>query len=264
MKQFVFLIISLSITFCAFSQTKMFINKTNGTSDSLLLSDIKNITFKTYTGKEFEVDANTIAMWHFNEFSGDTAYDVSGNNYNFILSKGAKLSSSGKFGGCLNFDSTLGAIAYTRANILDTLNTFTIEMWINNRTGGLLINKDILGTLSIDWYTYLSDSGRVQYWLNGNASNYSPLSSELLQPNVWTYVAVVRDKSNNKIQCYINGALSSEISIILNNVSAIVPLAIGQWSDPSDLPSWPNYSIDEIRISKIAKSAQDIYTAYMR
>jgi hypothetical protein len=39
---------SIILTYSSFAQTKMFINKTSGT-DSLLLSDIQSITFKTYS-----------------------------------------------------------------------------------------------------------------------------------------------------------------------------------------------------------------------
>jgi len=41
----IFLFLGLSLS--AFSQTKMFINKNNGTIDSLLLSDVKSISFKS-------------------------------------------------------------------------------------------------------------------------------------------------------------------------------------------------------------------------
>ncbi len=49
MKLIVWTFFVLSITYSSFSQTKMIINKTDGTADSLLLSDIKNITFKQVT-----------------------------------------------------------------------------------------------------------------------------------------------------------------------------------------------------------------------
>ena len=45
MKHFFLFLILLSFSFPTYSQTKMIINKSNGTTDSLLLSDIKSITF---------------------------------------------------------------------------------------------------------------------------------------------------------------------------------------------------------------------------
>ena len=38
------------------------------------------------SGKKLEVDANTIALYHFDEGSGGTAYDESGNNYDLTIS----------------------------------------------------------------------------------------------------------------------------------------------------------------------------------
>jgi hypothetical protein len=48
MKRIITILIVLSFSSIAFSQTKMFINKTSGT-DSLWLSDVKSITFKIYS-----------------------------------------------------------------------------------------------------------------------------------------------------------------------------------------------------------------------
>jgi hypothetical protein len=48
MKQFFLLFLSISVSYSTFAQTKMYINKTSGT-DSVWLSDIKSINFKTYS-----------------------------------------------------------------------------------------------------------------------------------------------------------------------------------------------------------------------
>ena len=47
MKRTWVVLLILALSFSAFSQTKMFINKNNGTTDSLLLSDVKSISFKS-------------------------------------------------------------------------------------------------------------------------------------------------------------------------------------------------------------------------
>ncbi len=61
--------------------------------------------------KEFEeglqVDEYTVALYKFNELSGDTAYDSSGNNNDGII-EGADWSMEGKFDGALKFDGDNG------------------------------------------------------------------------------------------------------------------------------------------------------------
>jgi formylglycine-generating enzyme len=47
MKRTLIFLLFLGMSFSAYSQTKMFINKNNGTTDSLFLSDVKSISFKS-------------------------------------------------------------------------------------------------------------------------------------------------------------------------------------------------------------------------
>jgi len=60
MKRMLFLLVVFSISISAFAQTKMFINKSTGT-DSVWLSDVKSISFKTYisTGTSGTVSFNS-------------------------------------------------------------------------------------------------------------------------------------------------------------------------------------------------------------
>ena len=47
MKRILLFLLLLGMSFSALSQTKMFINKSDGTIDSMLLSDVKSISIKS-------------------------------------------------------------------------------------------------------------------------------------------------------------------------------------------------------------------------
>ena len=96
--------------------------------------------------KELQADINTVGLWHFNEGSGSTAYDASGNGNNGTLTNGPVWngpvdSKTGLGKSSIKFDGVDDVI-----NISDTTTLknqdFTIEAWIkpNSVTG----NHDIV------------------------------------------------------------------------------------------------------------------------
>jgi formylglycine-generating enzyme required for sulfatase activity len=54
MKRTLIILLFCGMSFSVLSQTKMFINKINGTTDSLLLSDVKSISFKSGSSPTFQ------------------------------------------------------------------------------------------------------------------------------------------------------------------------------------------------------------------
>lgn len=75
----------------------------------------------------FQADANTIALWHFDETSGDTAFDASGNEYHAIVSN--KMWGAGKFDGGLLFSGEKVVLANSER--IDLGGNFTIDLWLN-------------------------------------------------------------------------------------------------------------------------------------
>ncbi|MGA9365497.1 MAG: VCBS repeat-containing protein [Bacteroidota bacterium] len=88
MKRIIFILLAFAFLHSAFSQTKMIINKTGGTADSLLLSEIKSITFGTVSGREITSiqltgsqatakDASGNALWTYTAPSTILCYELS-------------------------------------------------------------------------------------------------------------------------------------------------------------------------------------------
>jgi hypothetical protein len=77
---------------------------------------------------ELEADANTVALWHFNEGSGDTVYDVSGNGNHGVINGASWV--NGINGKALSFN---GSSDYITTNLKihpDSFPTLTMEAWV--------------------------------------------------------------------------------------------------------------------------------------
>ena len=76
MKHLIIVLFFFAFTLSAFSQTQMLINLNNGTTDSISISSIKNITFKI---SSLPIPTNGLVAWY--PFNGN-ANDSSGNGNN--------------------------------------------------------------------------------------------------------------------------------------------------------------------------------------
>ena len=85
----------------------------------------------------FNVTTILVAAFGFNENTGTTANDNSGNNNNGTLTNGPTWSASGRYGAAILFDGTNDFVNIDDANSLDLTNGMTIEAWVNasNLTG---------------------------------------------------------------------------------------------------------------------------------
>ncbi len=88
--------------------------------------------------------------------------------------------------------------------------SLSIELWINPNTigGGGLIDKSIDNS-SIDYRLSLLPDGRISFVTrNGLDSVVGPV----INANVWTHIAAVKDLAANQLRLYINGALVASSS----------------------------------------------------
>jgi len=93
-----------------------------------LISSISPDVFLSLTFGNFSSDKNTIALWHFDEGSGNIVKDTSGNNYHGTI-KGAKWT-TGYLRKALDFDGVNNYIAIQSGRSI-LANVITVEAWIN-------------------------------------------------------------------------------------------------------------------------------------
>ena len=224
----------------------------------------------------FIIDANTAALWRFNDISGNTATDETGINNGTAI--GATII-DGKFGKARYFNGQTDYITVPDNPSLRNFSQLTLEAWVypsgfdlgcwdNNES---IIQKgkgDEINAYSLklwrnsDSWCASANSFREIYF-NGNFQGIS-VSTRLFNPNQWYYVVFIYDDSYAKL--YVNGVLEAISSYSPNFITTTIDsLYINRhtWGGGySSSQGRMQGLIDEIRISNIARSAEEIALNY--
>jgi hypothetical protein len=205
----------------------------------------------------FEPDANTVGLWHFNEGSGDIAYDTSGNNLDGTLENGVTWDPDGMFGNCLMFNADYERVRVADTSILDIPTDLTIEAWINldsTHNESVIINKWNTNHQG-QYYIGISTTHKLYCLFSNYTSSFQIHYDSVLEFNEWMLVSAVF--SNGKAGLFINNEQVASSEVPFDSLTTIEypndDLFIGDvWTD-----QWYPYSfdgkIDEVRISNIAR-----------
>ena len=199
----------------------------------------------TPTPVPYWCDSSSVALWDFDEGSGNTAHDscnvhpgtLSG-TYNWINGRHEDAVQFGDIG-------YQGKMAVSSSSRMDNMNNFTVEFWINRNcasTNDQIMGKSAPGAES--WIVRMSDR-RIEaevYWGSGSTR---VASNTQLGCDTWYHVAVSYDGSHVRI--YINGALDKSAP----NSNGVRHTSSGFWVADSGLVA----GIDELRISDVARTS---------
>lgn len=196
-----------------------------------------------------------VAAYGFNEGSGTTVGDASGNNNTGTIS-GATWSTSGKFGKSLSFAA--GANAYVRVADTASLHLttgMTLEAWVNSSASSgswrTVIFKERPGGMTYSLYAN-NGSNRPDGQIYTTAERESVGTTQLAL-NTWVHLATTYDGSALKL--YVNGTQVSSVAVSGPIVSSTGLLKIGGnaiWGE------WFTGLIDEVRVYNRALSATEI------
>ena len=207
------------------------------------------------TVSNWAVPAGLVAAYAFDDGSGSSATDASGNNRTGTLSGGATWTSSGRFGGAINFNGSSGLVTIADHSLFDFTSQITIEAWVRP-------------TVRSNWDTIVmkpSGSSARAYALysgnsNGNVAGTLRLGSTertvtgaLLTLNTWTHVAMTYNGSI--IRLYVNGTQVATRSASGSITTSGNALTIG---GSSTFARWFAGTIDEVRFYNRALSQSEI------
>ncbi len=239
------------------------------------LSPDQTTTISLYYGNQnqeenlssnFTWNKNYAGVWHFHESLADAT-----NNGNNAIDRGAA-SVKGLRGNALKFNgvkNVSGSLVHIADNgSLDLQEEGTVEAWININSfqdwAGLIYKGDKVD-FSDDAYFIQFLGGperkRLSFGIADSRGNYSYERSAIdLAANEWYHIAFTWDQE--KMVLYVNGY---EYGSRVN--SAVARNTEGGLNIGSQLSNAPTNSpfdgiIDEVRISKIARSQQWIKTSY--
>jgi hypothetical protein len=191
-----------------------------------------------------------LAYWTFDEGSGTTAADTSGNQRTAALLNGL-MWTTGKMGQALSFD---GANDYAQFSGIPLTGDFTMSAWIYsaNATGFMTVigNKQNNAILTFDdWSPF--PPGNIRLGANGGswaAWPSRPVTSE------WHLLTVVYRKANTQAELFLDGVSKGTRTFSANWSSSYMPQYIGR-SYASDFFKG---KLDDVRIYGRALTAQEI------
>jgi len=206
-------------------------------------------TTQSQSSSSGDITNGLVGYWKFDEVSGATASDSSGNNNTGTLANGPSWT-KGKFGNALNFDG-MNDYVDTGSDLFGTGN-ITVSAWINyagaNPNGVIFGNRSTILNIQT---TY----NRIGFTSN-NGITWLLASPVPLDPNKWGHIAVTR-LSDGTATIYANGqAVGSGSSG--TPVAGLTNAFIGYSQYQGNL----NGLIDETRVYNRALSSSEISQLY--
>jgi len=213
----------------------------------------------------YQADANTVGLWHLDEVTGSGAYikDSSGLNNNGTPT-GTTLS-AGVFGNGRTFGSTSDIVSIADNDSLSFTTTMTAEGWFKtsdaSATTQFIVNKQLGGTYWPEYILYVSAGSVMGYINSANSSTNAKTvtsPSALYADGNWHHAAMTYDGSSLKL--YVDGVhvATTVASITLWNSTS----AVGIGRDPGTNTSRFIGSLDEVRLSNVTRTADQIRQTY--
>jgi len=203
------------------------------------------------------INPETIAaIWLFDEGSGDTAKDSSGNNNNGTILGPEWV--GGKIGTALEFDGTDDYVDCGNDLSLDLIDQITFVVWTKHPAGteGYIIIKntpnddtrqygflDYISNNSISFFCHIDTGSREELQWDG----------EMIDDNTWHHVAIT--VNNPEVELFIDGASKGIKTLGGNLVNTDASVWIGK-RKPGNFP----YTglLDELAIFNVVLSKDDI------
>ncbi|MHC4240966.1 MAG: LamG domain-containing protein, partial [Planctomycetota bacterium] len=171
------------------------------------------------------VSANLVAHWKFDDGSGATAQDSSGNGYDGTL-LGEPTWVAGNIGGALEFDGTNDYVELPIGSLISSLTNSTFAIWVDfsNEGGawqrildfgtGMTVNMFLTPRIGTD------GSMRFAITINGGGDEDQTTAPATL-PSGWHYVALTINADENVHSLYLDGELVAQNTTTRHNPSTL-------------------------------------------
>jgi len=198
------------------------------------------------------VSSGLVAAFGFNEASGNTTTDVSGNANTGTLGSGVTWTTAGKYGGALAFNGTSGRVTVADATSLHLAGGATLEAWVKPSTVTAAW-RDVVYKPNDNYY--LEATSKTGSRPAGGGTFGTTYGTAALAANAWTHLAVTYDRAT--VRLYVNGSQVSSLAATAAIASSTSPLQIG---GDGTYGQYFQGTIDEVRVYNRALSAAEIQT----
>jgi len=208
------------------------------------------------------VSSGLLAAYSFNQGSGTTAADSSGNGITGTLS-GATWAAAGEYGGALSFNGTSNYVDLGNPTALQNTGSMTWAAWVN-ATGNPPDDGQIVAKSNdaSGWQFKTSpDTGLETFGVkvSGSTSSAQRYSKTVRALNTWYHVAAVYNAATATLDIYVNGVLDNGVlrgAIPSSQAPTTLNVNIGRRSGGYYFKGL----IDEVRIYNRALSQAEIQT----
>ena len=197
------------------------------------------------------ITAGLVAAYGFNEGTGTTVADVSGNNNNGTIS-GATRTTAGKFGSALVFNGTNGLVSIPNSASLQLTTAMTLEAWVNPS----VVNsawRDVIYKGNDNYYLEAMSPNGGRPGAGGTFSGTEVFGTAILATNTWTHLTTTYDGAT--LRLYVNGVEISSLARTGAIATSTNPLQIGGDSIYGQLFQG---MIDEVRVYNRALTQTEI------
>src|SRR6266853_1279183 len=194
-----------------------------------------------------------VAAYAFNEGSGTTVADMSGNNNNGTISA-ATWTTAGRFGNALVFNGTSARVTVPDAASLQLTTGMTLEAWVFPTATPT--NWRAIVDKNVDGYYLMASTDKGDgpsaggTWVGGNQNTYGP---SVVEVNTWTHLAATFD--GETVRLFVNGAEVASQAQTTPLATTTGTLQIGGDSYPNEFFAG---RIDEVRIYNRALTEAEI------
>ncbi|MGB2824545.1 MAG: LamG-like jellyroll fold domain-containing protein, partial [Phycisphaerae bacterium] len=206
------------------------------------------------------IDPSLLGWWTFDEGSGGTAEDFSGNQHHMTLN-GATWTASGRIGGALRFDGNDTAVDDDGRSYIDGLTSFTVAMWIKadnaNTENGIFTvgqpgSSNCLSLRHATWGVGGYEPRPFKAFLSTTGGNTSIEGRANSQTTEWQHVALTWDANEPdgaSMLLYVDGVeqlLSWDYGLVAGSVDQATQMLIGMGQRGTNY-GWVGL-VDDVRI----------------
>ena len=240
------------------SQNAAITASANGSSSAVALNLIP-FSSRTISG--------TVGAYAFNEGSGSTTADASGNGITGQI-HGATWTTAGKYADALSFDGSSSYVDLGTPTAFQSTGTMSWSAWVyiaaNTGTDGQIIaqSNDTAGWQLKTTYDTGPLTFGVAVWSGTAGARTKRYSTTVPSLNTWYHVAAVYNAATQSLDIYVNGVLADgtlsgtvPASQVLAPVNVTVGRRFGNYGG-----YYFNGVIDNLRVYNRALSAADVQT----
>ena len=198
------------------------------------------------------VDDNFVGIWMLDEGNGQDVKDFT-KNQNHGKFQGDPKWVKGNFGTALEFKSG-DTVTVPNSDSLMPKKDITVTAWVNFSDAGAKQDM-VIARIEPGYSLQKYNTDVMEGWINtaGWQGVRDVAGGEVLEPNVWYFVAFTYDGSS--LKTYVNGKLDRENKISGDNIVEKNPFTIGSYKGENYF--WLGM-IDEVSISNVARSEKEI------